>query len=102
MLSTLLSNEIQPIDKLKTLDRDFDIPVTDTLQEEVENMCNFSSVIRKEGYDEGRNEGRNEERENLAREMIKAERFSEDDIARFSHLPIKRIKKLKEEALVNS
>ena len=32
-------------------------------------MCNYSSVIRKEGYDEGRNEGRiegrNEERENL-------------------------------------
>ena len=114
MLSTLLSNEIQPIDKLKTLDRDFDIPVTDTLQEEVENMCNYSSVIRKEGYDEGRNEGlnegfnkgrnkgRNEERENIAREMIKAERFSEEDIARFSHLPIKRIKELKEEALVNS
>ena len=65
-------------------------------------MLNYSSVIRKEGYDEGRNEGRNEERENLAREMIKAARFSEDDIARFSHLPIKQIKELKEESLVNS
>ena len=81
-------------------------------------MLNYSSVIRKEGYDEGRNvgriegrnegriegrnEGRNEERENTAREMIKAGRFSEEDIARFSHLPIERVKELKEEALVNS
>ena len=73
-------------------------------------MLNYSSVIRKEGYDEGRNVGRiegrnevrNEERENTAREMIKAERFSEEDIARFSHLSIKRIKELKEESLGNS
>lgn len=34
MLVTLLSNDIQPAEKLETLSNDFNIPVTETLREE--------------------------------------------------------------------
>lgn len=47
MLSTLLSEQIPPKDKLDTLSKKFDIPVTEKLEGEVNEMCNYSDYIEK-------------------------------------------------------
>ncbi len=52
MLNVLLSGSMQPADKKKILKDEFDIPMTKELKEGVDDMCNLSIGVFKEGMDE--------------------------------------------------
>ena len=47
LLDVLISSELQPDEKKKILAQDFDVPMTTSLSEEVNEMCNLSEGIRK-------------------------------------------------------
>ena len=81
LLDVLLSSETGEAEKKRILQQDFDIPMTQTLESEVQVMCNLSQGIeekgrikgRAEGLMEGRAEGRMEGRaEGMAEERLSA------------------------------
>lgn len=73
LLSTLFSSVLETEEKLKTLENEFNIPVTDEFRKDVNNMCNLSQGIRedgiKEGIQKGIQKGREEGREEVIRSM---------------------------------
>lgn len=64
MLDVLLSSETGFTEKQRVLQDEFDIPMTETLETEVQAMCNLSQTVeekgRIKGHAEGRAEGRTE------------------------------------------
>ena len=69
----LLSSEMGPEKKKDILQNDFDIPMTVTMREEAENMCNLSDEVWEKGLVKGRAEGHAEgHAEGLAEGMINA------------------------------
>lgn len=93
MLATLLSNNIHPAKKLKTLNDDYKIEVTETLEEEVSNMCNYSSAILEEGISKG------EDRAQIAtaKRMLHAAKYTINEISEISGVSISEVNKLKKE-----
>lgn len=57
MLNTLLSEKILPAEKKQILRNDFDISMTDKLDEGVELMCNYSQYVEDRGIEKGINIG---------------------------------------------
>ena len=57
LLNVLLSPEAGIMEKRQILQGDFDIPMTETLESEVQAMCNLSQGVRELGRAEGRAEG---------------------------------------------
>ncbi len=57
LLETLLSSEKDPAAKKKTLEEEFAIPVTQTLEREVSLMCNLSKGIEEKGIQKGMQKG---------------------------------------------
>lgn len=53
MLSTLLSNSIEPEEKKKALEEAYGIPMTEELEREVSSMCNLSEAIEERGIEQG-------------------------------------------------
>ncbi len=82
MLDVLLSDKKTAAEKIHVLEENYNIPMTDNLFGEVENVCNLSTGIyldgredgrmqgRKEGLAEGRKEGRAEGRKEGRKEGI--------------------------------
>ena len=60
LLDVLLSEETAQSEKRRILQEEFDIPMTERLEQEVSVMCNLSQGIRQKGRVEGRVEGRME------------------------------------------
>ena len=63
LLDVLLSPELIPDEKRNILKNDFSIPMTETVEREVTQMCNLSVGVMDIGRQEGREEGRQEGRE---------------------------------------
>ena len=57
MLDVLFSNETSVADKKKILEDEYDIPMTQKLDEEVSSMCNLSEGVMRKGVAKGRAEG---------------------------------------------
>ena len=57
MLDVLFSNETSVTDKKKILEDEYDIPMTQKLDEEVSSMCNLSEGVMRKGVAKGRAEG---------------------------------------------
>ena len=57
LLGVLLSPEAGIAEKQQVLQDDFDIPMTETLEAEVETMCNLSQGVEEKGRIKGRAEG---------------------------------------------
>lgn len=65
LLGTLLSEKLKVDKKLDILEKEYDIPMEESIEEEVKTMCNLSEGIeerameagRKEGIEEGRKAG---------------------------------------------
>ncbi|MCI8992398.1 MAG: hypothetical protein HFG80_06700 [Eubacterium sp.] len=53
LLDVLLTSEKEPEEKKKILQEDFGIPMTKTLESEVQNMCNLSKGIEEKGIEKG-------------------------------------------------
>ena len=62
LLDVLLSPKAGEAKKRQVLQDEFDIPMTETLEAEVHQMCNLSEGVRDLGRAEGRVEGRAEGR----------------------------------------
>lgn len=60
LLDVLLSPKAGEAKKRQVLEDEFDIPMTETLEAEVHQMCNLSEGVRDLGRSEGRAEGRAE------------------------------------------
>ena len=60
LLNVLLSSEAGVAEKRQILQDDFDIPMTETLETEVQAMCNLSQGVEERGRIKGRAEGRAE------------------------------------------
>lgn len=58
LLDVLLSEETAQSEKRRILQEDFNISMTEHLEQEVSVMCNLSQGIRQKGHAEGRAEGR--------------------------------------------
>lgn len=57
LLGTLLSSNATVAEKRRVLQDEFDIPMTRTLETEVETMCNLSQVVLEEGMERGMEKG---------------------------------------------
>lgn len=57
LLDVLLSSEANVAEKRQILQDDFDIPMTETLETEVQAMCNLSQGVEEKGRIKGRAEG---------------------------------------------
>ncbi len=57
MLDVLFSNETSVTDKKKLLEDEYDIPMTQKLDEEVSSMCNLSEGVMRKGVAKGMAKG---------------------------------------------
>ena len=57
LLNVLLSSKVAPAEKEQILQDEFHIPMTQTLDREVSNMCNLSQVVWEEGEASGIKKG---------------------------------------------
>ena len=62
LLNVLLSSELQAEEKKRLLERDFDLAMTTTMEEEVDLVCNLSEGVLKRGWERGMEAGRVEGR----------------------------------------
>ena len=57
LLDVLLSSEAGETEKKQILQNDFDIPMTQTLESEVQVMCNLSQGVMEKGIEQGMKQG---------------------------------------------
>lgn len=57
LLSVLFSKEKNLAEKMKLIEKEFDIPMTQSMEEEVSQMCNYARYVKLEGIKEGVKEG---------------------------------------------
>lgn len=57
LLGVLLSSELRATQKKDILEHDFDIPMTEILERQVETMCNLSKGIEEKGIEKGIEKG---------------------------------------------
>ncbi|MBO5523046.1 MAG: hypothetical protein J5986_05130 [Roseburia sp.] len=57
LLGVLLSSEMKATQKKDILENDFDIPMTEILERQVETMCNLSKGIEEKGMEKGMEKG---------------------------------------------
>lgn len=58
MLSTLLSENIEPGKKKQVLENDYGISMSSSLESEVCRMCNLSDIIEEKGIEKGMEKGK--------------------------------------------
>ena len=71
MLDVLLSQNMEPGDKKKALAEEFGIPMTKSLEGDVENMCNLSKSVFNNGFNSGFDNGFVNGQENALAESVK-------------------------------
>lgn len=93
LLDVLLSSKVGETEKRQVLQDEFDIPMTETLEAEVHQMCNLSQGVMELGRAEGRAEGLLASIRSLMASMgwsleqaMDALRLSEDDRAKCADL----------------
>ena len=59
-LGVLFQNELSAREKKDILERDFNIPMTETFESEVDDMCNLSQGVAEEAMQKGLKQGRQE------------------------------------------
>ena len=57
LLDVLLSSDKEATEKKEILERDFDIPMTEKMEGEVERMCNLSDGVEQRGIEKGLRQG---------------------------------------------
>ena len=87
LLDVLLSREKQPEEKKEILERDFDIPMTVAMKEEVQVMCNLGEGI----YEQGERKKAVE----IAKNLIFIGTLTDEQIASSTGLTVEEVKELK-------
>jgi len=57
LLSVLLTDDLKPDTRMRILENDFNIPMTESIESGVSDMCNLSEGIGLDKYEKGRAEG---------------------------------------------
>ena len=84
----LLDNDVA--EKKIRLDNDFGIPMTETFDKEVFDMCNLSSYVENRGIEKGIEKGRLE----TIKEIVSSGIMSAEKAAKVFGLPIEKIKEI--------
>ena len=59
LLNVLFSKELSVVEKKRILHEEFELQMTEELEQEVQDMCNYSDGIERQGYERGIKEGIN-------------------------------------------
>ena len=100
LLELLLVSDRPAEEKKAILQEEYQIPMTQSIEGEVEKMCNLSQGIENRGIRKGRKEGRREEREELLKNLMKTTGWSlkqSMEALKISSEEEERFKKLLEE-----
>lgn len=90
LLDVLLSAEKQPDEKEDILEKDFDIPMTVTMKEEVQTMCNLGEGIYEKAYEKAEKE----KAIAIAKKMLARGNSSVAEIAEDTGLTIEEVENL--------
>ena len=88
LLEVLLSSDKKADEKKEILERDFDIPMTEKLEGEVERMCNLSDGVEQNGIQKEKFEN--------ARSLLDI--LTDEEIAKRIKLPIEKVQRLRKES----
>ena len=88
LLGALLSEKLKAAEKLDILEKEYDIPMEESIEEEVKTMCNLSEGIeerameagRKEGIEEGRKAGLESGKKEQLKQQIQKKLLKGKDI----------------------
>lgn len=94
MLGIIFSDRLNGKEKVKLLQEDLQIYVSDEMKEELDVMCNLSYGIEERGRAEGRAEGRLEATIEAIQKMIK-KNYSNMEIQEFYDVSDSFIEKIK-------
>ena len=93
LLSVLLTPEMEPEEKRKILEREYNIPMTVEMKKEADTMCTYGQSLLEEGMEKGEQKGRLEERESNIVAMLK-EKIPMETISRITHYSLDQIQEL--------
>ncbi len=97
LLSVLLTPKIEPEEKRKILEREYNIPMTVEMKKEADTMCTYGQSLLEEGMEKGmqkgEQKGRLEERESNIVAMLK-EKIPMETISRITHYSLDQIQEL--------
>ncbi len=98
-LGTLLSNTLSNKERKTTLNKKYEMPMTESVDEEVESMCNLSSAVFERGDKHGFERGTKNGILQTKREMILGlkEKLSVDEIAQLVKFPVDEVKRIIDE-----
>ena len=94
MLGVMFSDRLNGKEKVKLLQEDLQIYVSDEMKEELDVMCNLSYGIEEKGRAEGRAEGRLEATIEAIQKMLK-KNYSNMEIQEFYDVSDSFIEKIK-------
>lgn len=93
LLDVLLASDKKADEKKEILERDFDIPMTEKLEGEVDRMCNLSDGVEQKGIQKGIQQEKHENARNLL------DILSDEEISKRIKLPIEEVQRLREEVM---
>ena len=97
LLDVLLWSDKKAVEKKEILERDFDIPMTEKMEEEVEYMCNLSDGVEQRGIEKGLEKGIQQGKIECAKNLLDI--LSDEEISKRINLPLEEVQKLREEEM---
>lgn len=94
LLSTVLSNTLKPEEKEEILDREYRIPVTERMKEEMNLMCNLSDLVEERAMEKGMQEGMEKGRLDMLIQLVREHILSVGDAASRIDMPESEFNKL--------
>ena len=89
LLDVLISSGLQPAEKKAILIKDFDVPMTTSLNEEVNEMCNLAEGIREKAEKRGEKRATLETRLEDVLNLMKSLKMSAEDALDALRVPLK-------------
>ncbi len=92
LLDVLLNSDKKAMEKKEILEQDFDIPMTENMEGEMEQMCNLSDGVEQRGIEKGIRQEKIECAKNLL------DILSDEEISKRVNLPLEEVQELRKEA----
>ena len=94
LLDVLLSKEKHPEEKKAILEKDFDIPMTVSMKEEVQIMCNLGEGLYEEAYEEAYEKAGKEMAVAVAKKLLARGKNTVEEISEDTGLSVGEIENL--------
>lgn len=106
LMNTLISEKISVSEKKRRLEKEYDITVSGEMEGSVNVMCNYSEMIfekgEAKGMERGIEKGDKKRQKKTAENMLKAGKYSVEDIAEITELSIETVRQIEEEMPVTA